>query len=133
MNKSRVEQLDALYARIPSLKCKGLCHDTCGPIAMTELERSRIRKKTHVELERNAVQAVIALGEFERWSHEAKMCPLLKDGRCSAYAIRPLICRLWGSATQMFCNHGCVPERWLSRDEILELFASVEAIGGRVE
>jgi Fe-S-cluster containining protein len=35
----------------------------------------------------------IGLSESEAFKHYGPMCPLLVDGQCSAYAVRPLVCR----------------------------------------
>jgi Fe-S-cluster containining protein len=40
-------------------------------------------------------------------------CSLLKEGKCSIYRIRPLICRLFGLTKKMQCPFGCVPDKWL--------------------
>ena len=40
-------------------------------------------------------------------------CPLLRHGRCTVYAQRPLVCRLWGVTESMECPHGCRPVRYL--------------------
>lgn len=54
----------------------------------------------------------------------ATRCALLRrDGACSVYVDRPLICRLWGVVETMPCPFGCRPERWLSEQEALELAA----------
>ena len=38
----RVAALDALYAELPHLECRGLCWHSCGPIDMSHTERDRI-------------------------------------------------------------------------------------------
>src|SRR2546429_6087610 len=35
---------------------------------------------------------------------------MLRNGRCTVYEVRPMICRLWGMVEGMQCPHGCVPE-----------------------
>jgi Fe-S-cluster containining protein len=50
-----------------------------------------------------------------------RVCPLLKAGRCSVYAIRPMICRLYGVTDEMPCPHGCTPERMLTEHQAMEL------------
>jgi hypothetical protein len=34
-------ELDALYAQLPTIKCQGFCHDSCGPIDLSVRERTR--------------------------------------------------------------------------------------------
>jgi Fe-S-cluster containining protein len=51
-------------------------------------------------------------------------------GKCLAYSIRPLVCRLWGviDVPGMRCPFGCIPERWVSMTEYSELIDKVKAI-----
>jgi uncharacterized protein len=39
----RKASLADVYARVPEVRCKGLCVDSCGPIAMSREEQRRIR------------------------------------------------------------------------------------------
>jgi Fe-S-cluster containining protein len=96
--------LDRLYASIPALDCKGLCRDSCGPIAMTGLEEERMVEARGGPLPPHTPHP-LAL--------QAISCPLLTaEGRCSVYHARPAICRLWGAVDHdlMRCPHGCRPE-----------------------
>lgn len=130
-------QLDRLYARLDEagLRCRGLCHDACTVIDASELERERIRARgvelgppvghrRHLEL--------IAAGQHQR-------CPALGPlNTCTVYEVRPLICRLFGVAEGLFCEHGCVPEQALTKSaahrlliEVAELSRSVTGRGRR--
>lgn len=57
------------------------------------------------------------------------ICPLLKEGVCSQYLIRPFICRLWGLTQHLKCPYGCTPDRWLSEAEAHNLALRVMALG----
>ncbi len=83
----------ALYASIPSFKCKEGCTDCCGPIPFSQWERKRIK---------------IEPGK------SGKPCPYLGEGGCLIYEQRPFICRLFGTVPEMPCPHGCKPEKMLS-------------------
>jgi hypothetical protein len=110
-------RLDALYERIPTLPCKGICFDSCGPIAMSNRERARIETGLArvTVVKRNGVTA----------------CSMLdQHGRCSCYDIRPAICRLWGVAEGMECPYGCKPERYLTRGEAMGILMETLTIGG---
>jgi uncharacterized protein len=110
----RVAALEALYAELPSLECQGLCGDCCHFIGMTRLEQGRIRR---------AGGPVIQIVDTP--------CPALDFmGRCSVYAQRPIICRLWGVVADMPCHYGCTPERYLTPEEGREFLARVQAIAG---
>jgi uncharacterized protein len=109
-----LKAIDAVHAALPTLACKGSCHESCGPIGMTKPEWERI---------------------IERLGHEPRgdaslVCPMLgrATGRCRVYEERPTICRLWGLVRSMACPLGCVPSRWLSEREGHELLDRVARI-----
>lgn len=98
MNRKRkqklIKQVEKVYSEIPvSIQCKGLCQESCGPIAMTKVEWDRIVDKSG----------------SEPTVDDHGTCSLLVDGKCSVYEIRPVICRLWGMAKEMECPFGCEP------------------------
>src|SRR5271166_6136601 len=94
--------LDAIYAELPSINCKGDCHTTCGVIALTRLEELRLRATS-------------------RSPHaDGFTCSILdRSNRCKAYEKRPAICRLFGliDDPRMKCPYGCEPERVLTPAE----------------
>jgi hypothetical protein len=108
-----IERLDALYASLPSIDCRMLCHPACGPIVMSEREHERL------------------VGHHGPREADADLvCPYLRreSGLCGAYEVRPLICRLWGVVETMRCEWGCVPERYLSQTEAEALLAEAQAL-----
>lgn len=97
--RSARNQLAELYASLPAVECKGLCQDGCGSVAMTRLEQQQIRVRHGVTLP--------LIGAFAAYG---KRCPALNaEGRCSVYADRPFICRLYGAAETLRCPFGCEP------------------------
>ncbi len=115
------EQLDALYAELPKLACKGKCWKCCGPVLMSPGERERIRREGGVE--------VPTVPEMRR--EHRTMCPALKNHRCTVYTARPLVCRLWGIEETMRCPYGCVPEGgWMSEREAVGFWLRVYTIAG---
>lgn len=98
------------WLKVPSIECKGLCVDSCGPIIMSGLEADRIDKEN---------------GRTITYDPDTLKCSELADGRCGIYDDRPLICRMWGVAEEMPCVFGCVPERTLSREEGRALLESL--------
>jgi hypothetical protein len=124
---AKIKALDVLYATLPRLDCQKKCSECCGPVAMTRLEAKRINQvaeirtfplpATHEDRNFGMYRCVVV--------QEDLTCPLLKDGLCSVYAIRPAICRLWGLVPKMKCPHGCEPERWITKEEE---FAFIEAV-----
>jgi Fe-S-cluster containining protein len=109
---NREQRLAAIYARIPTIQCRGLCQDACGPIAMTALEAAQM-EQAHG-------------GPLPPFAPSQLCCPLLNAaGRCTVYAARPLICRLWGVVERMPCEHGCRPSRPLSDMEAYLLMQQI--------
>ena len=95
------ERTAAVYAKIPLIKCKGLCHAACGPIMASQAETRQLRRA----------------GFRLDWNRKTLQCKHLAGNRCSIYMNRPAICRLYGVAEGMECPHGCEAERVLTRQE----------------
>lgn len=116
-----VDAVEAIYAEVPPIKCQGLCVKCCCPVGdlMTEFERDRITKAT---------------GKKPNTHKDGrKVCNFLVDGKCSIYAIRPAICRIYGIDRSLPCIFGCEgantrPERWGSQ-LINRVSEAVEAYG----
>lgn len=95
-------ELAAIYDEVPDARCKGLCVDACGPLPMTVAEARRLRRAGHPIPHDDVAMAELTLtGSYS--------CPALVDGRCSVYELRPLVCRLYGAAEALTCEHGCRP------------------------
>ncbi|MSP21613.1 MAG: YkgJ family cysteine cluster protein [Dehalococcoidia bacterium] len=115
------ERLDALYAELPHLECRGLCADSCGAISMGYHEARRLERLTGEPL-----RLMATLEES---------CPYLEAERCTVYDARPLVCRVWGMVDQpdLRCQYGCVPKRWLTHAEALKFIRRSLAISGGKE
>ena len=90
------DSLERIYRAIPTVACKGLCAESCGPIDMSPTERRRIEDRG-VDIPTPATY----------FANKDSECAALVDNRCSVYTDRPLICRLWGAVESMPCPHGC--------------------------
>jgi len=89
--------IDALYAQMPSMQCKGLCASACVQVEFSPLERLRLGE---------------AGAAYPRFTPETRGSPcamLTAEGRCSVYAHRPGVCRIWGATEHLRCPHGCEP------------------------
>lgn len=124
VDPERIKALRALYASLPKINCRGLCHKACQTrIDMSVTERARIEMVTGEEV--------------PGWmrTEDGVPCPLLQlNNRCSVYQIRPMVCRLWGLAvtdSAMSCHHGCEPERRLTDVEVMDLMMRSYEIGGQ--
>jgi hypothetical protein len=130
MSRSRARRgadaaLRKLYDSLPRLECKGLCHDSCGPIAMSDLEVKHMEEHRGGPLPQSMPDGETCV--------QAITCPLLRDNRCSVYRARPLLCRLWGLVDDehMRCPSGCRPTRYLSCQEGHALLRKAEQISRR--
>lgn len=115
MARNLIDEIEAVYARIPKVDCQKKCHPYCGTIPMSGAELSRLS---------------IAFGRTPRKINEADgRCPILTvGGQCGSYEERPLICRLWGAVVDLTCPYGCKAERLLSKDEAQELITAIQTI-----
>ncbi len=92
----RETALADLWASLPTLECRGLCHEACGPIRMSPLEHRLVA----------AAGADIPDGFAWRAAREVDCPALTVVKRCAVYDVRPTICRLWGMVESMPCPHG---------------------------
>lgn len=98
----QIAELEALYAQIPGVGCMGLCQAACGPIGMGEAEYARLQEPG---------MPAIVRADPGRIPFTPASCPALTlFGQCSVYALRPMVCRIWGAVASMRCPHGCRPE-----------------------
>ncbi len=72
------------------MQCRPGCHECCGPILMSPLEAKRLQGRQNP-------------------AHKALECPWLGKDGCRVYAMRPLICRLFGTLQDLRCPYGCAP------------------------
>lgn len=118
--------LDALYEQLPKIECRGLCWNSCGPIDMSDAERQRIRETHDIEIVPFTHVAA------EMWDDDSPLhCKALGPlHQCKVYEVRPLICRVWGIADSMRCDHGCTPEGgWMPDDQVMVLLMTAYKIG----
>lgn len=134
---SALNEIRELYAQLPTIACKGLCANSCGPIDMSNVER---RQLAHL----GVTIPVFDSSHHRRWAEGERLdCPALVEkkshpfaaklrmGKCSVYADRPLICRLWGVAESMPCPSGCeVSPRMLTDLEAYAFIFRANEIGG---
>lgn len=115
-SKPPPKELRELWDRVPKMNCKGLCGSYCGVIPASRVEEKVIEERD---------------GEPLALHPGTMTCSKLdRNGRCSVYSVRPLICRLWGADRRETCPHGCEPERWLEPGEAGELLELAERMSG---
>lgn len=118
LKRSTIEALEVLYARLPQVRCEGRCGFACGPIVASGAEYERLRQAHPFKVRLRTVAD--------------NDCVYLKDGRCTVYRARPLICRIWGTFPSLLCPHGCKPDRWLEMHEFVDVLRAIDRIGGPI-
>ena len=104
-------KLNKIYAKIPEVNCKGLCHDACSFVQMLPFEGKQLKKKYGNDL--NLLQ---------------NPCPKLVNKRCSIYKDRPFVCRIYGAAPSILCPFGCKPKRMLTSLEARKIFIEADKL-----
>ena len=113
-----VDEIDRLYAALPSIQCQRKCQRSCGPIKMAQVEADRITDYVAEHPPRLAFES------------NGELCPALSVmGSCMIYEVRPSICRLYGLIRALPCDWGCILERWVSNEEANALMRALEALG----
>lgn len=108
--------LAEVYATLPDIACKGLCHATCHAIPLHPAEQASIAGNTGRHL------PLLDLGP----------CSALTEQKtCGVYEHRPSICRLYGAVEAMRCPYGCEPVGgYLTDAQAYEVIARIREIGG---
>lgn len=126
-----------LYDRIPAVDCKGHCgrdrHNTCcGPIGCTLVEAELLEEYLGIASDWIVdLNGAVIMDADKMPLHICRHLGL--DGRCQSYAVRPLICRLWGTVPMMKCPWGCQPKRWLKDEEAGAMLAEAASRSRKIE
>src|ERR1044072_6244417 len=102
---TKLEAIQALYAQLPTIACKGYCHDSCGPIPVTDVELEAMARAAGREV--TAMEGPGSRRFLVRLHANDLDCQLLHKGQCTIYESRPLICRLMGVTEGLPCVYGC--------------------------
>lgn len=120
------EKIKRLYAKLPKIKCQKKCTQACGPILMSTAEKKIIVKRVGKDPFADIKMPMDEESYVKNFT--CLSCPLLKDGECTVYDIRPAVCRLFGLVKKMECPHGCKPDRWVTDKEAHKLLKELNRI-----
>lgn len=98
--------LEELYKSLPTINCKRLCQECCGPVIPSAL--------LPAEAVKFSILPIISV-------RQDLTCGALLLGQCSVYSNRPLICRLYGCVEAMRCPFGCEPAFWMTDEQVEEI------------
>lgn len=142
------EELDAIYAELPTVNCQRKCQGCCGPILIPKIEARRLEERRGMlQVETGILGArradlpppEIVKRDFVGLVPDRNLdCVFLAPfpfGGCMAYKIRPLICRVWGCIDQLLlrCPFGCEPTRWITPEEHKQVIMKVLSVQARTE
>ena len=129
-NTDTERRIEEIYARIPDIRCKGLCDAYCGPILLAKCEALRINARLGRE------QAKPLGTSLEKCLEKTirsgvERCSLYDETMraCTIDNIRPAICRIFGCVSYMRCPYGCGPKRLLTEAESKSILMDLNAIG----
>lgn len=132
----RMRKLREVYAQVPDVGCKGLCQRACGPVPALPVEKRILQSRVPPEQLKLVVLPVgNGQGVQAYYNTETGSCPMLdRAGRCSIYADRPLVCRLWGATEDLPCQWGCAPDGGrMSKEQGAALFEQVKSLSQGLE
>lgn len=132
--------LMGLYAQLPTVPCRGLCHDSCTIVGASQLERDVLAAR-NITLSNKPPRLVIEQARANPDGKIGEKCPALSVfGRCTVYEVRPFICRAFGTISHpavygrerfeqaMMCDHGCEPTATMSVEQFMMIMSEVEAL-----
>ena len=110
--------INELWRLVPRVECKRLCGRSCGVIMASQWEVDRVVKFVRESRPRPCT------------GPDGITCGYL-DGEnvCSVHPVRPLVCRMFGAAEGLMCEHGCESDP-LTLEEGMTLLMRAEQIGG---
>jgi Fe-S-cluster containining protein len=124
--KNKYKKLEAIYKKIPTIDCKGLCHGGCTIIVASKIERKRARARLHTDVFKDPKDVKKIISNID--TGNIPDCKALKDKKCTIYNMRPAICRFYGVVEGMTCYFGCKPERLLTDREAGAILAEIDLL-----
>lgn len=93
------QEIKDLYSMIPEVIGCTNCGNCCGPVPFAPVESKKVVPIKKV------------------FKGEDLSCPYRKEGKCSIYENRPLMCRLFGATDppDLMCPNGAKAEKTLSK------------------
>ncbi len=126
--QQRIAELEEIYSGIPEVACVDGCGKCCGLISMSKLEEGRIRRflgerRLDIRFSNDPLDVT-----YMKAVYGDNRCYFLDERqRCLVYPVRPIICRLYGTAENMRCPYAA-PAHYLTEEEVLRLIREVKDI-----
>lgn len=98
--------IQSLYTAIPEFDCKPGCFECCGPVPCHDWELEKLGVETGEFIAAKNLKVI-----------EPGKCQFIKDGKCSVYERRPLMCRLFGTIEDLQCPYGMRPDILLTKKQ----------------
>ncbi len=93
------QKLQAIYDKLPTVDCKGLCADNCTAVGFEAAETFNVED----------AGLTLPVLHMQDWTVRCSWLDQDTD-RCTHHKHRPLICRMYGVTTSevdIYCKYGC--------------------------
>ena len=120
--------LGEIQNEIQPFECER-CGRCCGPLGATAVELDIIDR--HVQQNNIEVPGYsqITLSNTIMRTTDRLQCPYLKDHECLVYPVRPTICRLFGTSTQLIkCASGCKSNEPITHEAAFHILRRVDVL-----
>jgi len=121
-------RLNKIYKKIPEFKCKH-CHK-CEQDLIIWFKPEEINIRDYMS-KHNIEYITLSSKEFKK---NNKQCPYLKNNRCIIYPVRPIVCRLQGTISELPCKYN--KNQYMSKKqfatikkEFNQLLKDIDALG----
>lgn len=129
LRKVEMRRMRSAWEEVPPVECKGLCQASCTQVPILPIEAYYLMEKYGTVIEPGFHPSYMPKKDqqvFPTLGNNQTPCQFLKDGRCSIYEDRPLVCRMFGHpALTLSCSHGCTTKRPLTNFKCADLFSKV--------
>jgi uncharacterized protein len=105
-------EIDDLYALLPEFQCTPGCTECCRCSA----------PPTRAPVEDERIASYLREHGMDPPQTHGIPCPHLAAWGCTIHPVRPLICRLYGTAPNYRCTLGVRPVQMLHEDEEVDIF-----------
>ena len=127
LTRQQIFNMKRLWRMVPYIHCKGLCQRDCSNVPIMPVEALYLIEKHNAVL----LPAIHGLNEQVMMPTLGlnKPCEFLRDGRCSIYEDRPLVCRMFGHPIlTLDCGHGCKARTPMKVEAFMDLMKSMSMI-----
>jgi Fe-S-cluster containining protein len=112
------------YRDIPPVPCRTGCTDCCGPAPFSSAELARVEDLIPADAMLQKHRSGTVVVKVTR----PMKCAFASDEGCTIYAMRPLVCRLFGAVKgepRLTCSFGCIAAKPLTKHDAAKRMVAV--------